>query len=413
MLLQAIQHNKETRSIGKIVGNSGFFNFFGGATTKNGTPVNTSSAKTLSAFYNGITILCNDYAKLPKSVIIKDGDKRIKDTSHPVNKLIDIRPNPFMSAFNYDSIMKQCAIIKGNAYSEVIRNPVTGVVESRNYINENDTPVVVKKYNNKLWYHFDGKVVEGKNMEHVIGFSENGITGIGVVSFAAKSLGVALSSQEFAEEYYRSKGVGMGIATAQTKMEPEAKIRYAAAIENRLNSSSNYKVSVIDEVSNFQHISLTPQESMFLETNKHAIGEIARWLNIPTYKLKDPENTNFSNMESLNIDYINNSLLPWSIKFKQEQQEKLFTAEEIRKGYRVQHNSNSLLEADKKTQADYISKMLNNKCLVPNEVRSMLDLNPLEGGDVPLMPLNMQTEEEYKLKLEKQRLEIKKLSNES
>lgn len=413
MLLQAIQHNNQSRSAASTVGSSGFFNLFGGSVTKNGTPVNTSSAKTLSAFYNGITILCNDYAKLPKSVIIKEGNTRTKDTSHTVNRLLNNRPNQYMSAFNYDSIMMQCAILKGNAYSEVIRNSITGQVEARQFIDENKTPVTVKKFNNKLFYHFDNRVVEAKNIEHVIGFSDNGITGIGVVSFAAKSLGVALSSQEFAQEYYASKGVGMAVVTSSKgDIDPDAKSRYANAIENRLNSSSNYKVSVIDEASSFQHISLTPQESMFLETNKHAIGEVARWLNIPTHKLKDTENSNYSNMESQNIDHISNSVLPWSMKFRQEQEEKLFTEAELKRGYKIHHNSNSLLESDKKTQAEYISKMLNNKVYVPNEVRAMLDMNPLEGGDVALMPLNMQTEEEYLLKLEKLRLEIKKLTSE-
>ena len=312
MLTAAIKHHNQTRSALSVVGNAGgLFSWFGGgATTKNGTVVSTSSAKTLSAFYNGITILCNDYAKLPKSVIIKEGNKRTKDTSHPVNRLLNKRPNQYMSAFNYDSIMMQCAILKGNAYSEVVRNPITGQVESRQYINENDTPVTVKKYNEKLFYHFNGRVVEAKNIEHVIGFSENGITGIGVVAYAAKSLGVALSSQEFAEEYYASKGIGMAVLTSSKEILPDAKTRLANATEARLNSSSNYKVSVIDEASSFQHISLTPQESMFLETNKHAIGEVARWLNIPTNKLKDTENQNNSNMENMNIDYVSNSLIP-------------------------------------------------------------------------------------------------------
>lgn len=395
MFAQAIQHNNQTRSAGKIVGNGGLLNWFGGgSSTKNGTPVNTVSAKTLSAFYNGITILCNDYAKLPKSVIIKEGNKRTKDTSHPVNRLLNKRPNAFMSAFNYDAIMMQCAILKGNAYSEIVRNKLTGKVVSREFINENDTPVTVKKHNGRLWYHFNNKIVPAKDMEHVIGFSENGITGIGVVSYAAKSLGVALSSQEFAEEYYASRGVGMAVVTSSKGIENEAKSRYGNIIESRLNSKSNYKVAVIDEVESFQHISLTPQESMFLETNKHAIGEVARWLNIPTHKLKDTENSNYSNMESQNIDHVSNSVLPWSMKFRQEQEEKLFTQSEIKKGYEVNHNSNSLLEADKKTQAAFLSTMIYAGVYTRNEVRSLFDMNEIDGLSDPLTAVNMQTKEQ-------------------
>jgi HK97 family phage portal protein len=405
MLLQAIQHNNQNRSALELVASNSFVNWFGGASTKSGTPVNTSSAKTLSAFYNGITILSNDYAKLPKSVIIKEGNTRTKDPSHSVNRLLNKRPNQYMSAFNYDSIMMQSAILKGDAYSEIIRNSVSGEVLSRQFINENLTPVTVKKYNDKLFYHFDGRVVAAENIEHVIGFSENGITGIGVVSFAAKSLGVALSSQEFAEEYYRSKGVGMGVLTSSKKMENDAKVRYASAIEERLNSASNYKVSVIDEASEFKHISLTPQESMFLETNKHAIGEVARWLNIPTHKLKSTEDSNYSNMESQNIDHVSNSVLPWSMKFKQEQEEKLFTEREKKRGYAVHHNSNSLLESDKKTQAAFLSTMIYAGVYTRNEVRSLLDLNEIDGLSEPLTAVNMQT-------LEQIDANLKKLSNE-
>ena len=400
MLKSALINSGFASSADGIVGNTGFFNFLGGATTKNGTAVSSSSAKTLSAFYNGITILCNDYAKLPKFVIKKEGDTRKKDTSHPLNKLIDQRPSPLMSAFNYDSIMMQCAILKGNAYSEIVRN-AAGKVISREYINEVDTPVTVKKFDGKLYYEFDNRILEAKDIEHVIGFTENGITGVGVVTYAAKSLGVALSSQEFAEEYYASRGIGMAVVTSSKNIDPEAKKRYGDAIQARLNSSANYKVSVIDEAGSFQHIKLTPQESMFLETNKLAVQEVARWLNIPPHKLKDTENSNYSNMESQNIDHVSNSLLPWSIKFRQEKNYKLFTDAEKNRGYQIKHNTNSLLEADKKTQAAFLSTMIYAGVYTRNEVRNLFDLNELDGLSDPLTAVNMNTKEQVDANLKK------------
>ena len=400
MLKSALINSGFASSADGIVGNTGFFNFLGGATTKNGTAVSSSSAKTLSAFYNGITILCNDYAKLPKFVIKKEGDARKKDTSHPLNKLIDQRPSPLMSAFNYDSIMMQCAILKGNAYSEIVRN-AAGKAISTEYINEVDTPVTVKKFDGKLYYEFDNRILEAKDIEHVIGFTENGITGVGVVTYAAKSLGVALSSQEFAEEYYASRGIGMAVVTSSKEIKNEAKIRYGDAIQARLNSSANYKVSVIDEAGSFQHIKLTPQESMFLETNKLAVQEVARWLNIPPHKLKDTENSNYSNMESQNIDHVSNSLLPWSIKFRQEKNYKLFTDAEKNRGYQIKHNTNSLLEADKKTQAAFLSTMIYAGVYTRNEVRNLFDLNELDGLSDPLTAVNMNTKEQVDANLKK------------
>ena len=400
MLKGAIKRSTLSGSADGILSNSSYFGWLGGATTKQGTPVSSASAKTLSAFYNGITILCNDYAKLPKYVIKKDGEDRKKETSHPVNKLVAKRPNAFMSAFNYDSIMMQCAILKGNAYSEIKRN-ASGVVVSREYINETDTPVIVKKWQGKLYYQFDGKVLEGKDIEHVIGFSENGITGVGVVTYAAKSLGVALSSQEFAEEYYASRGIGMAVVTSSKEIDSDAKKRYGDAIQGRLNSSENFKVSVIDEAGSFQHIKLTPQESMFLETNKLAVQEVARWLNIPTHKLKDTENSNYSNMESQNIDHVSNSMLPWSMKFRQEQDYKLFSNAEKAKGLQIKHNTSSLLEADKKTQAAFLSTMIYAGVYTRNEVRALFDLNNIAGLSEPLTAVNMHTKEQIDANIKK------------
>jgi HK97 family phage portal protein len=400
MLKGAIKRSTLSGSADGILSNSSYFSWLGGATTKQGTPVSSASAKTLSAFYNAITILCNDYAKLPKYVIKKDGEDREKATSHPVNKLVAKRPNAFMSAFNYDSIMMQCAILKGNAYSEIKRN-ASGVVVSREYINETDTPVIVKKWQGKLYYEFDGKVLGGKDIEHVIGFSENGITGVGVVTYAAKSLGVALSSQEFAEEYYASRGIGMAVVTSSKEIDSDAKKRYGDAIQSRLNSSENFKVSVIDEAGSFQHIKLTPQESMFLETNKLAVQEVARWLNIPTHKLKDTENSNNSNMESTNIDYVSNSVIPWSIKFRQEQDYKLFSNAEKAKGFQIKHNTSSLLEADKKTQAAFLSTMIYAGVYTRNEVRALFDLNNIDGLSEPLTAVNMHTKEQIDANIKK------------
>ena len=391
MIFKAAQHNNLTRSA-TVSGGSGFLNMFGGVSTKSGVAVTSNSALTLSAFYNGVTILCNDYAKLPKHVIQKtDGDIN-RLSNHPVDYLINQRPNQYMNSFGFDSVLMKCAILKGNGYAEKVVNSYTGKVESLQYIDQSITPVTVKKFENKLWYHFGGRVVPAENMLHYRSlYSDNGITGIGIVAYAAKSLGVALSSQEFAEEYYASKGIGTGIVTTTKDMDPDAKKRYGNALSGVLSSKQPFKVAVVDEAGSFQHIKLTPQESMFLETNKHAIGEVARWLNIPTYKLKDTENQNNSNMENQSISHVSDSILPWAIINNQEYNAKLFTEAERKKGIKARFNTESLLQSDKKTQLAWYIGHIYAGSMTRNEVRNKMGLNSLPGLDEPLTAVNMQT----------------------
>jgi len=406
MLFQALQSNYQQRS-GSIIQNGGFMSgFFGGgfgASSKSGMTVNDKSALTLSAFYNGITILCNDYAKLPKHVVQHiDGDIN-RLANHPADYIINEKPNQYMNAFGFDSILLKCAILKGNGYAEIVRSTFNGQVESLQYINENDTPVTIKKFENKLFYHFDNRVLSSDDILHYRSlYSENGITGIGVVSYAARSLGVALSSQEFAEEYYATKGIGTGVVTTSKSMDADAKKRYRDGLSVALSGSNPFKIAVLDEAGSFQHIKLTPQESMFLETNKQAIGEVARWLNIPIYKLKDTENQNNSNMEHQSISHVSDSILPWSMINQQEYNAKIFIDSERKQGIRTRFNTESLLQSDKKTQMAWFIGMIYSGSMTRNEVRVYMGLNNLKGLDEPLTPVNMQTMEQIQksLKLE-------------
>ena len=387
----------QSRSLPTTVG--GGFSLFGGVTTKKGVPVTANTALTLSAFYNGIEIITNDYAKLPKSVYQKTDAGRFKKSAHPVNYLISKRPNSFMTAFMFDKMMLQYAVLKGNAYAQIIRGN-TGTPVSLKLIDQDQHPVEVVEYNAKLFYKVDSNIIAAEDMLHIPGFSFNGITGVSVITHAANSLGVNLSSKEFATDYYNEKGIGTGVVTSSTKMDNDAKLRLGEALANAFSTKNNWQIPIIDEASKFQHIKISPQESMFLATNKDALGEIARFLNIPLHKLKSLDNVNNSITENLEIQHAQDSILPWVRKFEQEYDIKLFTNREIKANYYTKVNINALLRADTKTKTEYLTKGIFSGWLTRNEARALEEMNPLDGLDEPLTPVNTQTQEQIQSKLE-------------
>ena len=192
--------------------------------------VNAKSALTLSAFYNAVDIITNDYANLPQHVFQKTKEGRIKIGEHPVQHLIGTAPNQYMTPFMFDKVLLLNAILKGNGYALIERNPYTAAPIALQLIDQDKTPVTVIINKEKLYYKVAGKMIPAENMYHIPGFSLNGITGIGVVAFAAHSLGVNLSSQEFAGDYYNSKGIGTAIITSSKSMQPEVKKAYGEAV---------------------------------------------------------------------------------------------------------------------------------------------------------------------------------------
>lgn len=364
------------------------FNFFG-VSTKKGVQVNQHSALTISAMFNGIEIITNDIAKLPMSVLRKEGKTRSKQNDHPLNVLIASRPNEMMISFMLKKMMLFDAIFRGNGYCRILRHPVTGDPTSLILIDQDETPVEVYKHQNKLFYRINGEVIGSDDMLHIPGFSTNGITGVSVITYAAHQLGIDLSSQEYASEYYKQKGMGTGVVTAATAMNDGAKQRLSTALASMFDRKENWNIPIIDEASNFHHIKITPQESQFLMVHKNGIEEVARWLNIPLFKLKSTDNVNNSITEQLSIAYVHESVQPWAIRFDQEFKTKLFSSQEIAAGYYIKSNLSVLLVGDQKTKTEYYSKGMLTGWLTGNEVRAFEDMNPIDGLDEPMRPLNM------------------------
>ncbi len=380
-----------------------FSQLFGRVTTKKGNLVDQKSTLTLSAFFNGVEIITNDFAKLPKAIYRKTDKGREKQTSHPVNYLLSTKPNQYMTAFMFDKTMILNAIFKGNGYAEIIRNQTTGAPISFELIDQDKHFVQVLMHNGKLFYKFANKIVESENMLHIPGFSTNGITGISVITYAANSIGIDLSAKEFATDYYNEKGIGYGVVTSSTAMKPDAKNRLGEALASVFSNSENFKVPIIDEASKFQHIKITPQESQFLLTHKNGVEECARWLNIQLHKLKVLDNVNNSITENLEIQHVSDSILPWAMKFEQEYSIKLLSQAEIKNNFYVKSNTNALLRADTATRGEYYTKMVNSKLMSPNEVRVLEDLNLIEGGDELLQPVNLQTQTQINAKMKSER----------
>lgn len=363
--------------------------------------VNQNSALTLSAFYNGVNIICNDIAKLPKSVYQKssDGKSRSEQSNHPIKYLIAKKPNQYMNAFQFDFATQADAILKGNGYAIIERNNITAAPTALQYIDQDKIKVEVYKFNNKLFYKFDDQIYDAQDVLHFTGFSTNGITGIGVIKHAAQSLGVSLASQQFAQEYYDGKGVGTGVLTTTKSMKDDAKTRYSEALSAMFGAKAKWVVPVIDEASKFEHLKITPQEAQFLLSSEHGINEIARWLNINPVKLKHLKDTNNAISESLEREHVADSLMPHVVKRQQEYDAKLFTEREKKEGYYTKFNTAALLSADKVAQSDAWMKQIYSGIIVPNEVRALMDLNPMDGLDQPLIPANLQTLEQVEAKL--------------
>jgi HK97 family phage portal protein len=147
---------------------------------------------------------------------------------------------------------------------------------------------------------------------------------------------------------------------------------------------------MLDEGFKYKSISVTPQEAEFLASDKNAVVEVCRWLNIAPHKLKHLDNATFSNIQHQSIEHVQDSLLPWITRDEQELNRKLFTVVQRETLY-TKFNEKFLLRGDLEARKNFYTAGIYSGFLTRNEVRSLEDMDPIDGLDEPLQPVNMQT----------------------
>lgn len=352
------------------------------------TKANANSAFRLSAYYNAIDILSDDIAKLPKHVFLTNGKEKNKLQTHWLNYLMNIRPNAKMTASVFWKTVEVLRLNKGNCFVQQIRDPKSGyVVEWQ--IRENHE-VTVLEDDHQLFYKYKGKVYHSDDFMHFIGFSLDGKIGVGVVTYAAVQMGVALEAQNYGQTIYQNRGLTYGVIESDASVTEPNKKLISKGFTKKLSNGDPHKAPILDEGLKYKKITITPAETQFLETNKNAVIEVCRWLNIAPHKVKSLADATFSNIYQQSIEHVQDSVLPRVIAKEQEVAYKNFSREDLSVHY-IKFNVASLLRGDLDAKSKFYTAMVYAGVYTRNEVRALEDMNPIKGLDEPLQPVNMQT----------------------
>jgi HK97 family phage portal protein len=139
-----------------------------------------------------------------------------------------------------------------------------------------------------------------------------------------------------------------------------------------------------------ERVTMPNSDSQFLESRQFQIPEIARWFNLPPHKLKDLTKSSFSNIESEQISFVTDSILPWLIRIEQSYNAQLLTEPEKRRGLYTKHTVEGLMRGSAKDRAEYYTKMFGIGAITINEIREKEDCDPSDNeyADELFVPAN-------------------------
>lgn len=369
-----------------------------GAKVASGVRVDHNTAMNYSAVWAATRLLTGTMSTLPRELYVQVGRSKNPASGHPTRTMFKRRPNEYQGGVTHLEQQLNFLINWGNAFAEKGRDEFGRVTHT--------WPI----HPERVWWDKDEEVyyvrndgdfgrtpIEERDMFHVPGlFACDGRFGKGVIHHGAESIGMGLATEQHGAAFFGNGANPSIVLTHPKTLGPEGADNIRRSWAKRYSGPNKANgLLVLEEGTTVTPFTIPPEAAQFLQTRQFNITEIARWYNVPPHLLRELSKSSFNNIESESLHFILISVLPWLVRWEDECNRQLLMENE-QESHFFKFLVHGLLRGDMKTQAAYFKEMWGIGVYDINEIRELLDMNPIPDGDLRLVPMNMTTLEKAK-----------------
>ncbi|MFH2074437.1 MAG: phage portal protein [Pseudomonadota bacterium] len=385
-----------------------------GSQSLSGENVTEETALTYSAVFNAVTLISGTVSTLPLHLLRKDKRKTLHVIEKRLYRVLHDRFNSLMTAQVGREVMAAHILTWGNCYAEKVFNGSGDIVELWPIA---PNRVILELQEGALVYRVrvgnEEKILPREKILHIPGLGFDGLVGYSVISMARKSIGLGMAMETFGSLYF-GKGTHPSAVITHPNQIKDIKAFRESVSEVYAGLGNSNQLMVLEDGMKIDKVGIPPEDAQFLQSRQHQIPEIARWFNLPPHKLKDLTRSSFSNIESEQISYVTDSILPWLIRFEQHYNMQLLTdSEQFKQNIYIRHNVDGLLRGNSASRATYYKAMFGTGAMTINEIREKesWDPDPNPYADELFVPVNnmipLSKIDEYLAKQGQAKMEVK------
>lgn len=358
-----------------------------------GVPITIDTAMRVSAVFACVRIIAGAVATMPLQLKRRKSETIREDANdEPLAKVLKRRPNRWMTPSGFRRMMQAHILLRGNAYALIVRNTrkqVQALIPlhpDRVTAEQKDDLTIVYKYRRP-----NGATLEFPQQDifHLIGLTLDGVNGVSVLTYARESIGLSIATTRHGSSLFRNGTQPGAVLTAKAQLGKEGIENLKASLEEYRGAEAAGKTLILEEDMKFDRIGLTSSDAQFVETIGANRTDIAMFFGVPPHMLGDTTKTTSwgSGIEQQSQGFVSFTLEDWLTGWEEtidrdligDADDQLFT----------KFNRAGLVRGDIKTRYGAYAVGRQWGWLSANDVRALEDLNPIEGGDEYLVPLNM------------------------
>ena len=363
-----------------------------------GEMVTQSSVLALSTAWACVNLLAGTIGSLPLMVYRKDkGGVSFEAHDHPLYPLLHDSPNADQTSLDFWEFLTVSLELQGNAYARIVRDSDrNGKLGNANtLLPVSPDLVVVRRLNNgRLEYSWSesgqSNRVDQSEMLHIRGFGGSPLGGLSTLAHGRNTFGLATAIEKAAGTTFKNGMRPSGVLTYDKFLtEEHRKIAETKLVEKFVGAANTGKPLILEGGAKWTPLAINPDDLQMLESRGFSVPEVCRMFGVPPFMIGHTEKvTSFGTGLGQQLQGFVKFTLRRRLKRNEQAMEKqLLTPADRAAGIRIRFNLEGLLRGDIDMRSKFYTAMLAAGVMTINEVRTLENLPPVPGGDIPRLQM--------------------------
>lgn len=382
-ILRNILARDEKRAVNSI---GGFVDFARGY----GTEADLNLAMNLTAYTAGIRLLADTVSTLPVDAYIRRDGVRFPYRPKPAWLMA---PDPRNPTQTMQSLISQAIVSlysDGNAFIATLRDGAGEVQELRVLDPKrievrrgaDGVPIYKVRQSNETSIE-----VGPQEIRHIPLFRLPGEErGVDLLRANSQALRTGIAIEDFAAAYFENGVNPSGILKVGSEQKKEVSDGLREAVRRSQTGSKRWSMMVVTGQVDFTEFKgVDPEQTQLLASRTFTVLQVCRLLRIPPHMLgvTDPGAVSYASVEQQSLAFVRDTVRPLASLIETALAAMITNPDAF-----VKFSLEGLLRGASNDRATYLTQLLTQGIISPNEARAIEDLRPIDGGDQFRMPLN-------------------------
>lgn len=357
-----------------------------------GATVTETTAMRVAAVYRCVTLISAAVATMPLHIKRREDERtRVDVSDHALWRLLRRRPNPWQTPSQFRRMLQGSLLLRGMGYARKVRN-ARGEVQAliplhadRMRVEQTDDFTLRFRYTTK-----DGRqvTIPQRDMFWLTGMTLDGINGLSVLSYAREAMGMSLTMESHGGSLFKN-GTNLGAVLEHPKnLSEKGQENLKESLAEFRGASNAGKTLLLEEGMEYKPLGMSLEDAQFIEGRGFQRSEIFMFFGVPPHMAGDTTKATSwgSGIEQQSLGFVAYTLEDWLATWEESIARDLIGDDEP--DVYARFNRAALVRGDIKTRYQGYSIARQWSLATINEIRSLEDWNPIEGGDDLFVPGN-------------------------